>query len=343
LNSFPYSLRVKLANGHSSILRETGQRKRSLDVARLAYELSEQDDNFKLNMSSLVSLAINLRANGEYEEAENLYERGIEFCRSRGARRPYLICLGNLANLITSARHDYERAEQLLIEVVHGNRETGAMTSEALATGNLAANWLAVGRLSASAFAYGIATELAARVGYPLLEARSACFHAESLVLLGRQQDAEERIKHGMACLEGRDQGKFQLEFGELCNVQIQLANVERHDRLELATKAVGRMREIAERSEVDNYGQGTLKHAERIKSELEEAQSENRAPRIIRGHLPAYMKPGQCAAMLDILGDRENPEGIAVWDELVARADGTRTPDWQNDARARLLLANNA
>jgi tetratricopeptide (TPR) repeat protein len=337
-HDFPDESRANLLIGYGSILRELGRREEALNVARKTYDLAGRIESFRLSVSARVTLAVNLRANGESEKAEELYLQVIEMCRARGARRPYMRCLGNLANLVTALRGDYQRAEEMFIEAVRGHREDGATSSEAMTISNLASNWLTRGLFASAARGFAEATELCAKVSYPLLEARTACYHGVALALLGRYAEALTAVNHGIACLEGRDQGKFRLEFGELCMLQVRLAQPDCTEPSEAASESAAKARRIAESLDVDSYGQGALSKIESLEKELREAVAEGRAPRIIRGQLIESLTPQQCASLLDILGDASNPEAAGVWDALNEIAADETTPDWHDDNRANLF-----
>ncbi len=324
--------RTLLRVGYASILRESGRNEEALEQARIAFESLQVAQHPRLYVHALLRYCMSLSDTGNDTKAEQLYREALPIAREHGLKLSYSALLGNLANLYSDRDQDYQRAERLLIEALPIHREAGALSGLALCLNNLGSVWFNEGRLKAAISALRASRREAARASYRLLEGRAACTEGRALLLLGEVENGCAAISHGVACLEGRDQGRFMLEFGEMSLLRARLVRAENGSILQSARETLARMRALA--GSEDN-AEKWLEEVKSIVDELERAEAEGRRPLLVAGHNPRSLTRQQCAALLDILGKLVAPEIRAVLKEC---AGSETTPAWDAPAPAALL-----
>lgn len=321
-------------------LREAGRNEDGARVVTNAIELARSDANPRQLLSALITGATVARASDEIDRAESLLLEAMELAQRIGSRTAFAIALGNHANLLVAARNDLAGAESAQLRAVAIQREIGTPNSEAISLNNLAFTWFSVGLFAAAVRAWLAAAQLARRTDYPLLEARARCFCAVALAMLGSRQRARQEVDAGLACLQGRDEGKFFIEFGAISELTVALADLRHGDGLDRANETLQRMEALVQERGLqhDAYSRRTLDRARRLVSELSQARSQGRAPLLVRGCHPEDLTPHQRAAMLDILARQGEPPGAALKALLGAGTQNLPVPDWQDQARADRL-----
>jgi tetratricopeptide (TPR) repeat protein len=327
---------TRMLTTYAGILRETGRNHDAAAVVKEALAAARVNPGPRQLIAALNSAAISHRAEGEHAVAESLYREAMEIARKYGLHRGYAVVLGNYANIL-SGRGEYGRVEAMYRQVIAIDREDGSLGSEAVAWHNLSESWLGMGLLSAAVRGLEQAIALAARTHHFLLEARAWCNRAAILALLGRPAEALEPVSRGLACLEGRDGGKFMIEFGILSELVVKLAQPGVPDPRTLASAALERMEHLVVDSglQADKFTARALDQVRKILDEYEAATKTGRAPRVVRGWLVESLTNGQRAALADSLKASGEYLPADLQAALTAGLEDTSTPDWSNHRRA--------
>lgn len=326
-------------------LREAGRHDDGARLVGQAIVLARQDANPRQLLSTLITGATVARATDQVDQAESLLREAMAVAQRIGSRVAYATILGNYANLLFAARNDLAGAETYYLRAVALQRELGTPSGEAVSINNLAFTWFSIGLFRAALRAWAAAAASARKADYPLLEARARCFGAGALALLGSQQAAEQEISLGLACLQGKDEGKFFIEFGATSALAVTLADPANKDHLAMVTDTIRRMETVAQTRGLQNdaYSRRTLERTRRLQEEIAAASTQGRPPRLVRGSLIADLNPAQRCALLGVLAAQGVRLDPSVEEALREGTQGLPVPDWQDESRAERLLSPEA
>jgi tetratricopeptide (TPR) repeat protein len=327
---------IAMLNTYASILRENGRNHDAVGVTQEALSAARASGSPRHLISALNTTGISCRATGLLTEAEAMYREALDIARRYGLHRGHAIVLGNYANLLSS-RHEYDGIEEMYRRVIALYRETGDMHAEASAWHNLSEAWLGMGLLAAAARGYEQAIQRASRTQHFLLEARAWCSLGCCKALLGSARDGIEPVRRGLACLHGRDQGKFMVEFGILSELIVQLAQPDVADPRAIAAAALERMQRTVTDSgqQADMFAAAAIGQVRKVVEEYEAAASSGGAPKVVRGRLLESLTVWQRAALASSMKTSGEQLPADLQAALTAGLEDSPTPDWANNHRA--------